>query len=214
MLICWMPIVCQGPREFTKGSQWVTSHRLTLSICYKPSRKRNLSLTWLRPGMLLNHTKVSGNTGFRLAGTQNTQFFTHQLLTTPSRMLWALCSRSPQQPQPHHPLHLQTEEYQMPLPHSIAAPWVTCLSRKPHNDAIWELGLLVQDTHPTYRLGKHLKSQGEWQWISTRLPENLPQVLWKHPSYTIWSCHFIHSCNSSPSAADGAFQSTGPPDPA
>lgn len=97
-------------------------------------------------------------------------------------------------------------------PTSTAAPWVTCSSRKPHNDAIWEPGLLVQDAQPAYRPHKHLKSQGDWQWISTHETENLPRVLRGHSAFFLHVPHSTYSCNSSPPLRLGPFHGTGPPD--
>lgn len=128
--------------------------------------------------MLLNHmpTKVNGNTCFRLTGTQNTQFLTHWLLTTPSCMLRALHAPG-RSSNPSLTIHCIYGQKSIRCPTSTAAPWVTCASRKPHNDAIWEPGLLVQDAQPAYRPHKHLKGQGDWQWVSKHGTENLPRVL-------------------------------------
>lgn len=162
--------------------------------------------------MLLNHmsTKVNGNTCFRLAGTQNTQFLTHWLLTTPSCMLRALHAPG-RSSNPSLTIHCIYEQKSIRWPTSTAAPWVTCSSRKPHNDAIWEPGLLVQDAQPAYRLRKHLKGQGDWQWVSTHETDNLPRALRGQSSF-YRSCHSIHSCDSSPQLWLRSFHSIGPPD--
>lgn len=130
--------------------------------------------------MLLNHmsTKVNGNTCFRLAGTQNTQFLTHTVpLHAPGRSS-----------NPSLTIHCIYGQKSIRCPTSTAAPWVTCSSKKPHNDAIWEPGLLVQDAQPASRLRKHLKGQGDWQWVSTHGMDNLPRGLRGQGS-----CHSIHS---------------------
>lgn len=152
--------------------------------------------------MLLNHmpTKVNGNTCFRLAGTQNTQFLTHWLLTTPSCMRRALHAPG-RSSNPSFTIHCIYGQKSIRCPTSTAAPWVTCTSRKPHNDAIWEPGLLVQDAQPAYRPHKHLKGQGDWQWVSTHGTVGLLHVP-----------HSTHSCNSSPLLQLGPFHGTGPPD--
>lgn len=163
--------------------------------------------------MLLNHmpTKVNGNTCFRLTGTQNTQFLTHWLLTTPSCMLRALHAPG-RSSNPSLTIHCIYGRKSIRCPTSTAAPWVTWSSRKPHNDAIWEPGLLVQDAQPAYRPHKHLKSQGDWQWISTHETENLPRVLRGQSAFFLHVPHSTHSCNSSPPLRLGPFHGTGPPD--
>lgn len=155
--------------------------------------------------MLLNHmsTKVNGNTCFRLAGTQNTQFLTHWLLTTPSCMLRALhapgCSSN---------LSLTTPciygQKSIRCPTSTAAPWVTCSSRKPHNDAIWEPGLLVQDAQPAYRTaqtsyGPRRLTMSQHTWNRESSPSSAGTVSFLH----VMSLH--PQLQQIPSAVAGAL---------
>lgn len=114
-------------------------------------------------------TKVSGNTGW-WAGALNTQFLTQQLLTRPSLdVLDSLLQATPASPA----LPSTSKDRKVRCSMSTAVPWVTCVSRKSHIDALWEQALLAQPTHPACSLSKYLQSQGEWQWIMSNRKSSL-----------------------------------------